>query len=92
MLVFQALQTGGGDVVFERRPRVALAEVLGVGAFLAFANLPWDFVYFTVPKIADPNTVTRYANDGAERMAGTPATDRARCARSRRKAAVKAQR
>ena len=24
---------------------MALAEVLGAAAFLAFANLPWDFVY-----------------------------------------------
>ena len=29
----EALQTGGGDVVFERRPPVALAEVFGVGRF-----------------------------------------------------------
>ena len=48
MLVFQPLQPGGRDVIFEGRPPLPRAPVLGAVVLLAFANLPWDFVYLWV--------------------------------------------
>ena len=93
MLVFQPLQPGGRDVVFERRPRFARAPVLGAAALSRICQSAMGFRLL----YGAQNSRPEHGNTVRERRGrkGWPEPPRqtGRAVRGRgAKAAVKAQR